>query len=92
MAHFRGYVSFGEGSILLFCVHRRILRAVVFQNSFIEPIGRNIRAKCSSRSMANGRFGSQWSLNYLSNEKNPGWLGYIEDYTTQLYRDMNKPL
>ena len=29
---------------------------------------------------------------YLSNEKNPGWLGYIGDYTTQLYRDYNKPL
>ncbi len=29
---------------------------------------------------------------YLSNEKNPGWLGYIGDDTTQLYRDYNKPL
>ena len=31
----------------------------------------------------------------VSNEKNPGWLGYIGDYTTQLsqlYRDYNKPL
>ena len=29
----------------------------------------------------------------LSNEKNPGWLGVIiRDYTTQLYRDYNKPL
>ena len=28
-----------------------------------------------------------------SNEKRaPGWLGYIGDYTTQLYRDYNKPL
>ena len=27
----------------------------------------------------------------VSNEKNPGWLGYIRDYTTQLYRDCNKP-
>ena len=26
----------------------------------------------------------------VSNEKNPGWLGYIGDYATQLYRD-NKP-
>ena len=23
----------------------------------------------------------------MSNEKEPGWLGYIGDYTTQLYRD-----
>ena len=30
--------------------------------------------------------------NQLSNEKNLGWLGYIGDYTTQLYRDYNKPL
>ena len=28
----------------------------------------------------------------MSNEKNPGWFGYIGDYTTQLYRDYNKPL
>ena len=30
--------------------------------------------------------------NKLSNEKNLGWLGYIGDYTTQLYGDYNKPL
>ena len=30
--------------------------------------------------------------NHLSHEKNPGWLGYIGDYTTQLYRDYNRPL
>ncbi len=28
----------------------------------------------------------------LSHEENPGWLGYIGDYTTQLYGDYNKPL
>ena len=29
----------------------------------------------------------------MSNEKRaPGWLGYIGDYTTQLYRDYDKPL
>ena len=28
----------------------------------------------------------------MSNEKNPGCLVYIGDYTTQLYRDSNKPL
>ena len=28
----------------------------------------------------------------MCNEKNIGWLGYIGDYTTQLYRDYNKPL
>ena len=25
-------------------------------------------------------------------EKNPGWLFDIGDYTTQLYRDYNKPI
>ena len=31
---------------------------------------------------------------HLSHEKNPGWLGYIGDYTTrtQVFRDYNKPL
>ncbi len=28
----------------------------------------------------------------LSNEKNPGCLLYIRDYTTQLYWNFNKPL
>ena len=30
--------------------------------------------------------------NYMSHEKNPGWLGYIGDYTTQLYKDYDRPL
>ena len=30
--------------------------------------------------------------NHLSNENNLGCLGYFGDYTTQLYRDYNKPL
>ena len=34
----------------------------------------------------------QLSKIQLSNEKNPGWLGYIGDYTTQVYRDYNKAL
>ena len=29
---------------------------------------------------------------HLSNEKNLGWLFDIGDYTTQLYRDYNKPI
>ena len=31
------------------------------------------------------------SLEQLSNEKRPGWLGYLGDYTTKLYRDYNEP-
>jgi len=33
-----------------------------------------------------------WLGYHLSHEKYPGWLGYIGHYTTQLYRDYNKPL
>ncbi len=29
---------------------------------------------------------------HLSHEKNPGWLGFIGDYTVQLYGDYNKLL
>ena len=33
----------------------------------------------------------QISKGHMSNEKRaPGWLGYIGDYTTQVYRDYNK--
>ena len=32
------------------------------------------------------------SNSQVSNEKTPGWLGYVGDYTIQLYRDYNKPL
>ena len=34
----------------------------------------------------------QKPLKDMSHEKTTGWLGYIGDYTTQLYRDYNKPL
>ena len=35
-----------------------------------------------------------WSpqKNNMSHEKKNGWLFYIRDYTTQLYKDYNKPL
>ncbi len=29
---------------------------------------------------------------HLGNEKSPGCLGYVRDYTTQLYRDYNEQL
>ena len=34
----------------------------------------------------------RWVWIHLSNEKNPGCLGCIGDYTTQLYGDFNKPI
>ena len=45
-----------------------------------------------SISMVGGRKQTNSILEQLSNEKNPGCLGYIGDYTTQLYRDYNKLL
>ena len=40
-----------------------------------------------------GLQGCNFQVNHVSNGKTaPGWLGYIWDYTTQLYRDYNKPL
>ena len=42
-----------------------------------------VEAKGPSKSLPNPQ---------LSNEKNLGWLFDIGDYTTQLYRDINKPL
>ena len=34
-----------------------------------------------------------WSRQNVNlQQKNPGWLGYIGDYTTQVYRDDIKPL
>ena len=36
--------------------------------------------------------GDTSEIHGLSNEKNPGGLGFIGDYSTQLYRDYNKPL
>ena len=32
------------------------------------------------------------ALFHESHEKSPGWLGYIGNYTTQLYMDSNEPL
>ena len=29
---------------------------------------------------------------FFHSVENPGWLGYIGDYTTQLYGDYNKPI
>ena len=35
---------------------------------------------------------SKYVKQNLSHEKYPGWLGYIGDYTTQVFRDCKKPL
>ncbi len=32
-------------------------------------------------------YNTLYTYKHLSNEKNPGWLGYKRDYTTQLYRE-----
>ncbi len=36
--------------------------------------------------------GSNGNKTHVSNEKNLGCFWYLGDYTTQLYRDHNKPL
>ena len=53
---------------------------LIFSGSFAPPTlqGMGIMAGCHAES--------------ASNEKKTGWLGYVGDYTTQLYRDYNKPL
>ena len=40
--------------------------------------------------MENVGFAKKAPKIHVSNEKNPGCLGYIGDYTTQLYRDYKK--
>ena len=50
-------------------------------------------SRSSSReSMAEPNSSSSGRYHDMSNEKNLGCLGYMGDYTTQLYRDYNKPL
>ena len=34
----------------------------------------------------------QYVFAHMSSDQNSGWLGYIGEYTTQLYRDFSKPL
>ena len=61
-----------------------------------DKIAHELLADKEGRAVKN----SSWSLAYddsyegdMSHEKRaPGWLGDIGDYTTQLYRDYNKPL
>ena len=33
-----------------------------------------------------------WKKKHVSNGKNSGYLGYVGDYTTQLYEDYKNPL
>ena len=69
----------------------------------IDPMGIFQQSLCllNPEGFSKGSSGS-WDFLFLGgNEletgtsepwKNPGWLGYIGDYTTQAYRDYNKPL
>ena len=43
-------------------------------------------------SLCRPHHGKTLNKKHVSNEKNLGWLGYIGDYTTQLYREYNNPL
>ena len=46
----------------------------------------------TQKSRAPGSFVHVFCVEHVSYEKNPGWLFDIEDYTTQLYGDYNRPL
>ena len=39
-----------------------------------------------------GCLGKEPPEKHVSNEKNPGWLGYIGDYSTQLRIPINQPV
>ena len=43
-----------------------------------------------TKKSCHGRHGLSFSVQ-MSHEKNPGYLGCIGDYTTQLYTDYKKP-
>ena len=53
--------------------------------------------KIAARSTTDNKIMNVWDICWpfwgeVSIEKNLGWLAYIGDYTTQFYRDSNKPL
>ena len=55
------------------------------------------RQRCAIEAMMLGGWIDGWKnpkelIIHLSHEKNPGWLGFIGDYTIQLYGDYNKLL
>ena len=83
------HLSSDQNPIWLGCIGNEILPSYIrdyfIRNEAISTIPRHPGEHLL-------RFGI-WTLKtYLSNEKNIGWLGYIGDYTTQLYRDYHKPL
>ena len=47
---------------------------------------------CRSFSDHHGQANLPSKKTHMSNEKNPGYLLYIGDYTTSLYGDYSKPL
>ena len=59
----------------------------------LEPCGRAWKPSQARkpREVGGEQQKKRWKCQ-VSNEKNPGWLGYVGDSTTQLYRDYNKPL
>ena len=60
-----------------------------FEDVFL--IGRLVGFHCQV-SLLEGNLSPTLSPTQLSHEKYPGWLGYIGDNITQLYRDYFKPL
>ena len=90
-----GYVSLPEGSsCFLHCLQLELFLPLgtnctkVFmprmRTLFCEPKQIQFRGRNTG---SGGSYGCQ-----VSNEKKTGYLGYIGDYTAQLYRDYNEPL
>ena len=58
-----------------------------------EPtVGVGLPGQSAGKGWGGGYFQEFCFVQHLSHEKNPGWLGYIGDYTTQLCGDYNEPL
>ena len=77
----------GESWLDILIVCRRHFSGGESQNMIL-----NLLARAGGFLGRSGGCGTHEKVIDMNNEKNPGCLGYIGDYTTQLYGDYNKPL
>ena len=64
---------------------------------FLMPLGRQPNLPFSWEEIHRLKLKKLLHWVYVSNERKPGWFGWVHmglysDYTTQLYRDFNKPI
>ena len=64
----------------------------LLNQKWVAMVNFQCQMHASNMSFFPSGFGILSTSSLLSNEKNPGCLGCIGDYTTQLYRDYNKPI